>query len=249
MDRQELIRENDKLMALRKKERIGKSQPVALSIPTPPAEMQKLTPASEVLSGDKTLWDAFNWGRHPDLAKAKPIIVDWYNGLPGSGALVLAGNFGSGKTHIAQAIYELFGKWRTSFYGEIALAKAIQRTYDDRSITEDGFIRQAIFRPELFVFDDLGTYQAKDLSWLGNIYSRIFEDYLTVMGKPLLITTNLPMIFIPKNEGDRPPFGAEFIKTRIGKRFFSRLCGAMESQAAYIDLFNVPDFRIERFLG
>jgi DNA replication protein DnaC len=191
-----------------------------------------------VFSGDRTRWDAFDWRRVTGLIRAKRVIVDWYNNLPDSGALVLAGNVGSGKTHIALALYDLFGRWRTSFYSEVALAKAIQRTYDDRSVSEDGFIRQALFRPELFILDDLGTYQAKDMSWIQNIYNRIFDDYLTVQGKPLLITTNLPLM--DENKAS--------IQSRIGNRSFSRLCGAMVGPQAYVNLFDVSDYRIERFL-
>lgn len=207
-------------------------------IPTPPAEMPLPTPASVVFSGDRSRWDAFDWQRHPSLAKAKKVIVDWYNDLPGSGALVLAGNNGSGKTHIARALCDLFGGWRTSFYGEVALAKAIQQTYDNRSVSEDGFIKQAIFRPEVFILDDLGTYQAKDMSWMSNVYNRLFDEFLTSMGKPLLVTTNLPLVGPGRS-----------IETRIGNRSFSRLCGAMRTQSAYVNLFDVSDYRIERFLG
>jgi len=192
-----------------------------------------------VFSGDRSHWDAFNWDRHSSLKAVKPIIVDWYNALPDSGALVLAGNNGSGKSHIAKALYNLFGHWRASFYGEVALAKAIQKTYDDRSLSEDGFIKQALFRPDLFILDDLGTYQAKDQSFIQNVYRRIFDDYLTVQKGALLITTNLPLM--TKRGGD--------IRARIGGRSFSRLCGAMTDKTSYIDLFNVPDFRIEQFVG
>jgi DNA replication protein DnaC len=190
------------------------------------------------LSGDRSRWDAFNWDRHPALRTAKRSIVDWYNGLPDSGALVLAGNYGSGKSHIAEAIYDLYGYWRTSLYEEVALCKAIQRTYDDRSMTEDGLIRQALFRPELFILDDLGTYETNNRAWLLNVYQRIFADYMTVQKKPILVTTNLPLM----------KKGVFDVRERIGGRSFSRLCAALH-RGAVIDLFAVPDIRIEQYLA
>lgn len=191
-----------------------------------------------ILSGDRAKWDEFYWGRHPQLLAGKRIIVDWYNGLPDSGALILAGNVGCGKSHVARAIHDLWGGWRTSFFGEVALAKAIQNTYDERALSEAGFIRQALFLPELFILDDLGAYQARDLAWMRNIYRRIFDDYLTVQGKPLLITTNLPLM--GKNGSG--------IQDRIGARSFSRLCGAMRGPERYVNWSEVPDKRIGDFL-
>jgi DNA replication protein DnaC len=190
------------------------------------------------LGSNLAKWEAFNWDRAPKLRTAKRIIVDWYNGLPGSGALVIAGDVGCGKTHLSDAIADLYGRWRIAYYGEVELIKHIQATYDQKGQTEGSVIR-SIFRQELLIIDDLGTYRTGNTDWLDNIYNQIFNDYLTVKAKPILITTNLPM------------FGDNGMAERIGVRSFSRLCDALGKlkQGRYIDIFGIDDMRIEGYLG
>lgn len=193
--------------------------------------------APEQLGSNLAKWEMFNWDRHPKLRAAKRVIVDWYNGLPGAGALVLAGDVGCGKTHLAEAVADLYGRWRLSSYEEIALIKHIQETYSAKDKSEERIFRD-LFRPTLLILDDLGTYRTDNTSFLSNVYNRVFNEYLTVMGKPVLITTNLQM------------FGQSGMENRIGIRSFSRLCDALGklSEGRYVDLFGIPDFRVESYL-
>jgi DNA replication protein DnaC len=190
-------------------------------------------------------WEAFNWDRHPKLRPAKKVIVDWYNGLPDSGALVLAGDVGCGKTHLADAIADLYGRWRLSFYEEIELITKIQETYSDKTKSQERVFND-LFRPSLLILDDLGTYETANWSFLSNVYNRIFNDYLTVKKKPVLITTNIPM-YLYDDEGNIIPGG---MAERIGARSFSRLCDALGKldDGRYIDLFGIEDMRIEGYL-
>lgn len=190
------------------------------------------------LGSNLAQWESFDWDRHPKLRPAKRVIVDWYNALPDSGALVLAGDVGCGKTHLVEAIADLYGRWRLSFYEEIALIKHIQATYSNKDSSEEKIFTD-LFRPSLLILDDLGTYATDNVSFLSNVYNRLFNEYLTVMSKPMLITTNLPM------------FGANGMESRIGIRSFSRLCDAMRKvgDGRYIDLFGIADFRAERYLN
>ncbi len=192
------------------------------------------------LGSNLAQWEAFNWDRHPKLRPAKHVIVDWYNGLPASGALVLAGDVGCGKTHIAKAIADLYGRWRLSIYEEIALINHIQATYGDKSKSAEKVFSD-LFHPSLLILDDLGTYATNNTSFLSNVYNRLFNEFLTVMGKPMLITTNLPMF----GKG-----GKGGMETRIGVRSFSRLCDALGrlNDGRYVDLFGITDFRAEKYL-
>jgi DNA replication protein DnaC len=186
------------------------------------------------MSSNLAKWEAFDWDRHPKLRAAKRVIVGWYNELPDSGALVLAGDVGCGKTHLADAIADLYGRWRIAYYGEVELVKKIQATYSGKGQSEDGVMR-GLFRQDLLILDDLGTYSTSNTPWLSNLYNQIFNDYLTIKNKPILITTNLPMM------------GEGSMQERIGTRSFSRLCDGLTDQARYIKIFDIPDYRIERF--
>lgn len=208
--------------------------------PSPPSPAKDWPPphlAPVDLGSNLAKWESFDWDRHPKLRPAKRVIVDWYNGLPSSGALVLAGDVGCGKTHLAEAIADLYGRWRLSFYEEIGLIKHIQETYGDKGKSEEKIFRD-LFRPPLLILDDLGTYRTENMSFLSNVYNRIFNEYLAVMGKPMLITTNLRM------------FGSGGMESRIGVRSFSRLCDALGKlkEGRYIDLFGIKDARIEGYL-
>ena len=203
------------------------------------------------LGSNLEMWEAFDWDRHPKLRAAKRVIVDWYNGLPDSGALVLAGDVGCGKTHLADAIADLYGRWRIAYYGEVELIKKIQATYGQKGQSEES-VMSSFFYKDLFILDDLGTYQTDNIAWLSNIYARIFNQYLTVLSKPILITTNLSMLGStkdPDDMDDRP--AADSIAARIGARSFSRLCAALGAldQGRYVDLFGISDYRVEKYLG
>lgn len=265
MDRDELKAENEKLLARRQelqakqpdpspldqaklnkcatnsKPILAEAETVIASTAWPPPS---LAPAR--LGSNLEKWESFDWDRHPKLRPAKRILVDWYNGLPNSGALVLAGDVGCGKTHLVNALADLYGRWRISYYEEVELVKKIQATYDDKTQSEESIIR-ALFRSDLFILDDLGTYTTKNEAWLSNLYNRIFNDYMTVREKPVLITTNLQMLV----EDDKADVVVAGLEARIGARSFSRLCDALDGiqTGRYVDLFGVPDFRIERFLG
>jgi len=196
-------------------------------------------------------WESFDWDRHPKLTAAKRVIVDWYNDLPGSGALVLAGDVGCGKTHIADAIADLYGRWRVAYYGEVELIKAIQSTYGGQKGHTEESILAEYFQRDMLILDDLGTYSTDNAGWLTNIYARIFNQYMTVMKRPVLITTNWSMLGTvdPEDASDKP--APDSIAARIGVRQFSRLCdglGTLE-QGRYVDLFGIPDFRVAKYLG
>lgn len=258
-EKAQLKLDNDKLLSVRAKRPVTDSlrRPDQVKRPKWQENLERPSPQSNIpwpppslvpvnLGSNLAKWEEFNWDRHPKLRPAKRVIVDWYNGLPDSGAIVLAGDVGCGKTHLADAIADLYGRWRISYYGEVELAKKIQATYGDKTRSEDSIIAE-VFRPELFILDDLGTYQTTNTNWLSNLYNRIFNDYLMVKSKPLLITTNLPMI--DAQEDGKPAVGS--LAERIGTRSFSRLCDGLRNikLGRYVDLFGIADFRIERFLG
>jgi len=184
-------------------------------------------PPSVVLSGDRTRWESFNSDRHPDLIAGVKAIKKWYNeGIPAGRSMLISGGYGSGKTHLAQAIKDLYG-YRAVYYEETSLFKSIQDGWKDSNGTSEQAIRSAMSRAELLVFDDLGSYGTNNLAWVQNLYRPIFDGRCD-QGKPCLFVSNIPL---------------DGLIERLGGRNFDRLCGALEAEY-YIDLFDVPSYRM-----
>lgn len=205
----------------------------------------------ESMESNLARWEALDWDRHPKLRAAKRVIVDWYNALPDTDnrALVLAGDVGCGKTHIAEAIYDLFGHWSSIYFPETSLIKTIQDTYEGEG--SEAQIWTDITKSQLFIFDDLGEYKTTNGEFLENFYNQIFNQLLTLKKKPILITTNMPMLGVTEKRKGKLIVVTAGIETRIGARAFSRLCDALGklNEGRYIDLFGITDYRVESYLN
>lgn len=192
---------------------------------------------SQTVEMSRAKWDSFNADRHPDLAKATATIRKWYKErITCGGGLILAGGYGCGKTHLARAIYELYG-FRALFWEELGLIKSIQSGYSGRGQSEDSLFAQAR-RAELLIYDDLGSYETDNLAFVQNIYRGLFDGRLET-NKATLVTTNLRAT----TDSDEV---SEF-ERRVGGKNFSRLVGQLEVSEFYIDLFDVPDYRLRNF--
>lgn len=249
-DRQKLIEENQKLMALRQ-ERGIKTDAGPTPIATPAAAVaerggmtladywEMLAREGEgTINGSSTsltsreIWESFNSDRHPALVRAVKVIKTWYNERLGpGGALVLAGGTGCGKTHLARAIHQLYG-FRSLYWEECALFEAIKASYNGYSRLSEAEIFGRIRKADLLVYDDLGAYETDNLAWIQNIYRVIFHDRIDQAGKATLFTTNLK---------------ASAIADRIGGRNFDRLLGALDTPEFYVNLFEVPSYRSRNF--
>ena len=91
-------------------------------------------------------------------------------------------------------------------------------------------------RARILVYDDLGTYETKNLDWVQGIYYNLFDGRKEA-GAGLLITTNLPLETLQNGAFNSP------LEDRMGKRVFSRVMGQVERLTNYVDLFGVPDYR------
>jgi DNA replication protein DnaC len=186
---------------------------------------------AEVITGRRELWNAFDDERHPDLQRAVKKIKVWYNDLiPVGGGIILAGGYGCGKTHLAKAIKQLRGP-NVVMWSENDLVAAIQDTYSGNGSSHR--IIRDIFRAELFIFDDLGAYQTSNIEFIQRVYLDLF-DARCDEGKAFMITTNLD------------DSCGELID-RVGGRVYSRIMGAIGKDEYYLDLFDVPDYRLRNF--
>ena len=99
--------------------------------------MGDLKAPTMVIMPDLTLWKAFDYGLHSDLENAVKLITEWYNERLKDGyGLVLAGNCGCGKTHLAKAVKDIH-VMRCKYWSEIDLIKAIQDSFDSKTATSN----------------------------------------------------------------------------------------------------------------
>jgi DNA replication protein DnaC len=192
----------------------------------------------QIINGSISKWHSFDSDRHPDLINAVKTIKRWYNErLPQGGALIISGNYGCGKTHLCQAIKDLYSIYAIMF-DEMELFKNIQAGYNGYGTSEAAYMKQAR-RAKLLIYDDLGSYETDNLRWVQGFYRQLFDKRYEE-GKGYLITTNLSLKNRYKNEPS--PFAE-----RVGGRNFSRIMGATELNEYVINLSNVPDYRLRKF--
>lgn len=241
MTRDELLRANAALIARRKREGVGE-RPAAI---VPAADtwedyfaLKAETSQAEAITGRADKWRAFDSDRNPILKRAIKTIGKWYDTrLDLGGALILAGNCGCGKTHLAQAICDLFG-YGAFYLNEVELVERLQAGYGRSGGGQSldsvaGYVRRA----RLLIYDDLGAYETDNDKWMQNIYMTLLNGRKEE-GKATLITTNLELLV---SNGDSP------LEARLGKRVFSRLMGQVEEMKYYVSLFDVPDYRLRKF--
>jgi len=240
---------NAQLLARRKAEGVGQPQPIENPVQAlasrngmtiadyfnalrDPAQSPTV---SHRIDTSRVKWDSFDSDRHPDLQRAVRTIKRWYNERLDSGSgLILAGNFGCGKTHLAQAIYALYG-FGAVYLNEIKLIEQIQAGYSrsgaGRSL--ESFAAECR-RARLLIYDDLGAYSTDNMNWMQNIYLNLLDGRYEE-GKATLITTNLKLV---EGVNELPWSPCE---DRLGGRVYSRIMGQAGEVEYYIRLFEGPD--------
>lgn len=191
-------------------------------------------PGAHILETKRELWDSFNSDRHPKLKKAVLQVKKWYNErIDKGGALILAGGYGCGKSHLAKALHQLYGLKSCLWY-EPDLFGAIRDTYGQGSESEYRLLKQ-IRSHKLLIIDDLGSYEIEEGSekFVRRIYQQLLDGRFEA-NRATLITTNLD-----------DSSGA--LEARLGERCYDRLVGALEFPEFYIDLFGVPSYRRKNF--
>ena len=152
---------------------------------------------------------------------------------------MILGNCGSGKTHLARAIAELYGVGAV-FTSEESFVKDVQGTYSNRAGKTEHQIMNRLCKAKLLVYDDLGAYQTDNTPWMQNLYFQLFDGRQD-LGKATIITSNLSLA--PQHDGREVWIQ---IEERLGARCFSRVMGQV-GPANVVDLFNVPDYRMRGF--
>jgi DNA replication protein DnaC len=174
------------------------------------------------------LWLGFD-AYCPKLVAAKRRVAEWFNeGFDRGEALVLAGSYGSGKTHLARVVLGACEPHLVHMISEPDLVANIRATYDGDG--SEKLIIAQYRRARLLILDDVGTAHVTEKSkpWLEDVYWRIL-DRRAEMGLPTMLTTNLSLYELGQ---------------RLGGRALSRLQGMMGGEDGYVDMFGVADYRM-----
>ncbi|NLY46681.1 MAG: ATP-binding protein [Tissierella sp.] len=139
-----------------------------------------------LLFKSKTL-DNYDESRNTPAYNAAKDFVDKF---PNTNGLLLSGNVGVGKTHLAAAIVnELNNKLYSTYFGNIVdIISTLKSTYSrNSSLTEIEAIDIMTSKVDLLIIDDLGKENTTEhnLSLLYRIINRLYENE-----KPIIITTN-----------------------------------------------------------
>jgi DNA replication protein DnaC len=189
-----------------------------------------------------------------NLKEAKFQAECFARDYPGSGeyGLLLMGNAGAGKTHLAIAILrELLQRGHSGYFCEYGkLLREIQNSYSASSEATEMAILEPVLNTEVLVIDDLGVIKPSD--WVRDVIGFILNTRYSEASQDLshrrctIITTNYLDEPSEKTASGRDPRGRDtkihedMLKDRIGNRTRSRLyemCRTVQ--------FKVPDFRHE----
>lgn len=168
------------------------------------------------------------------LLRARRFVESYPLETDGTG-LLLTGNIGVGKTHLAVGILQALVIERGAtglFYDYRDLLKQVQNSYNPQVRETELQVLRPVFEAEVLVLDELGANKPTDWVWdtVAHILNTRYNDRRTT-----IITTNYP---------NQPPLGVgggdgsarlreETLGDRIGERMRSRLqemCVVMEMQ-------------------
>lgn len=199
---------------------------------------------AQPIDTSRAAWDAFESDRSKVLQRAVKTVARWYQErIKVGGALILAGNCGCGKTHLARAIYDLYG-FGAAYLNEVDVIGQIQAGYGSGGGRSLESVVNQCRRAKLLIYDDLGAYETDNLKWMQNIYMSLFNGRKEA-GQATFITTNLQLTQTIIEAGHDTIYSP--LQNRLGIRVYSRLMGAVEQLCYYVNLFDVPDYRLRNF--
>lgn len=190
----------------------------ALEPPSPPLPEMDDPFASFTLG--PAYWNGFDF-YHPELLKARQVISQWFAdfwGMDEGGHIIISGGCGSGKTHLAHSVEDIYQNGKTVFITEPDIFASV---FGNRDATinrlRNGFP---------LIIDDIGVKHINKNKWVGEIYWEILNNNTN----PIMITTNLDF---------------NGLCAWIGERASSRLLDRQRfTRLNYVSLANVPDYRL-----
>ena len=180
----------------------------------------------------------------PRLAAAMVTATSFVREFPSGDCLglLLAGDTGSGKTHLAVgAAKGLMDKGHQClFFDYQNLLDRIRSTYDKSSGSGDREAYKSAMESDVLVLDDLGSHRVTE--WVEDIITSIIT-YRYNHRKALIVTTNLD----PKgNVGYTTEGGTQVSRKSLREVIGARASSRLSEMCRHVDLFGVEDYREKR---
>jgi len=167
------------------------------------------------------------------LARAVVTIRSFVREFPATDCqgLLLAGDAGSGKTHLAvAALKAIIDKGHEGvFFDYQNLLDRIRSTYDKTSGSGDREAYRSAMECGVLLLDDLGSHRVTE--WVEDIVTSIITNRYNNR-RPLIVTTNLD-----------PKGGKELIKRSLPEVIGMRASSRLAEMCRYVNLFGVEDYR------
>ena len=129
----------------------------------------------------------------PQLAKAKEYAANWDSFKQDGIGLLLFGDVGTGKSYAAGCIANaLIDRMESVLF--VGMADVVNRMQGNFGADRDRYIK-SLMRPSLLVLDDLGSERSTSFG-----KERVFDvvNNRLLSGKPMIITTNIPLSVMQK---------------------------------------------------
>ena len=129
----------------------------------------------------------------PQLAKAKGYAQNWDEFKKAGIGLLLFGNVGAGKSYAAGCIANaLIDRLESVLF--VGMSDVVNRMQGNFGTDRDSYMT-SLMRPELLILDDLGAERNTSFG-----KERVFDviNRRRLTGKPMIITTNIPIVTMQK---------------------------------------------------
>jgi DNA replication protein DnaC len=182
------------------------------------------------------------------LKHAKMMTEKFVREYPGGdqAGLMLMGNSGVGKTHLAvAALKELLRRGHSGYFCEYgAILREIQHSYRSESEVSEIRLLDPVLSVEVLVIDDLGCIKPSD--WVRDTIAYILNTRYVEGSKDLshprctIITTN----FLDDEKETPSPGAKQIRKDRLEERIGDRMRSRLYEMCRTVEVF-APDFRRE----